>query len=117
MTKVEGRFEAGDVKFELIDFFEPDEIFVEGTIMLSRARKMGATIKLKLVKKLLENKHLIPKELGKFDIVLAGVKIKFGGRNIKMIPYFHKLGGDWVLGYGGVKYDWHRRARLARLCS
>ncbi|MDO8443765.1 MAG: hypothetical protein Q7S78_02165 [Candidatus Azambacteria bacterium] len=117
MTKVEGRFEIGDTMFELIDFFEPNEIFVEGTIMLKRGRKMGIRLKKEMVKKLLENKHLIPGELGEFDIVLAGVKIKFGEREIKMIPYIHKLGNNWVVGYGGIKYDWHRRARLARSCE
>ncbi|MFH1656874.1 MAG: hypothetical protein ABH919_00150 [bacterium] len=115
--KIEGIFQAGDVRFELVDFFEPNENFVEGTVMLRRARKIGVKLKKKMAKKLLENKHLIPGELGEFDIVLAGVKVKFGMREIKMIPYIHKLGNNWVTGYGGVRYDWNRRARLVRLCD
>ena len=115
--KIEGRFQVGDIMLELVDFFEPNENFIEGTVMLRRARKAGITLKRKLAKKLLENKHLIPRELGEFDIVLAGVKIKFGMREIKMIPYIHKLGNNWVTGYGGVRYDWNRRARLVRSCG
>lgn len=113
--RIERRFQVGDIKLELMDFFKPNESFVEGTVMLERARKAGATLKQRLAKKLLENKHLIPGELGEFDIVLAGVEIKFGRREIKMIPYIHKLGNNWVAGYGGVNYDWHSRARLLRV--
>ena len=102
---------------ELVDFFEPNEDFVEGTVMLKRAKKAGISLKRKLAEKLLKNKHLIPRELGDFDIVLAVVKIKFGMREIKMIPYIHKLGNNWVTGYGGINYDWHRRARLVRSCG
>ncbi len=117
MMRVEEKFQIGGIKLELVDVFKPGEIFIEGTVLLKRAKKAGATLKQKLAKKLLENKHLIPGELGEFDIVLAGVKIKFGMREIKMIPYIHKLRNNWVVGYGGVDYDWHRRARLVRFCE
>ncbi|MFH1393103.1 MAG: hypothetical protein ABIG73_01845 [Patescibacteria group bacterium] len=114
MTKVEERFEAGDVKFELVDFFKPDEIFVEGTVMLSRARKMGIKPKQEMIKKLLENKHLLPEELKRFDIVLPGTVKRIGERKIKMISYLCHKGGNWVEGLGGVRYDWGENARLLR---
>jgi len=118
--KVEGTFQAGSIKFELIDFFESDEIFVEGTIMLERAKKMGAIINWRTARKLQKNKHLFPKEVEKFDIVLAGIKAtRFGlGKcRAKVIPYFHRKSGNWVEGFGGVKYDWGEKARLLRACN
>jgi hypothetical protein len=117
MTKVEGRFEIGDTMFELIDFFEPNEIFVEGTIMLKRGKKMGIRLKQEMIKKLLENKHLLPEELKDFDIVLPGTVRRVGSRKIRMISYLCRKGGKWIEGIGGVKYDWGERARLLRACN
>jgi len=66
------RFEIGGVRFELVDFFKPNEMFIEGTVMLKRAKIVGAIINDETAQRLLLNRHRIPKELREFDVVLAG---------------------------------------------
>ncbi|MDO8743080.1 MAG: hypothetical protein Q7J30_00765 [Candidatus Azambacteria bacterium] len=117
MTRIEGRFEIGNTKFEVVDFFKPNESFVEGTVMLKRAKEVGATLKYMTVQRLLRNKHRIPEELKKFDIVLPGTVRCFGKNKVKVISYICNKGGSWVEGIGGVKYDWGERARLLRVCN
>lgn len=108
-----GDFEIGDMEFELINFFESDEAFVEGTVMLKRARKVGAVAKQEMIKVLLAKEDILD-EMKDFDIVCAGT-IKCIGKKIKVIPYLHNHCGSWVTGLGGVNYDWHSRARLLRV--
>ncbi|HAJ44635.1 hypothetical protein A3K33_01820 [Candidatus Azambacteria bacterium RIFOXYC1_FULL_41_20] len=115
------RFEIGGVRFELVDFFKPNEMFIEGTVMLKRAKIVGAIINDETAQRLLLNRHRIPKELREFDVVLAGPVRRIDGRGIgrgmKFISYIHYRGGLWVEGLGGVRYDWSPKARLVRLCN
>ena len=118
MTKIERKFRvAGDIKLELVNVFEPGEVFIEGTVMLERAKRTGANLNQETIKIVLENKHLLPEELKGFDIVLLGTVRRIGSRKIKVISYLRNKGGNWVEGFGGVRYDWGERARLLRACA
>jgi len=111
-------FRIGNINLELVDFFKPGEHLVEGDEVIQRAKALGADLGEELAEELLENKDCIPEEIGEFDIVFPGTirQIEFSERKIKVIPYLHKQGRNWVKGLGGVQYDWNRQARLARFC-
>ena len=117
--KIGRKFQVGMALIELIDFFEKDEDFVEGTVMIKRAKEIGATFRSETIKRLIKCRDRFPKpkEVENVDIVLVGRRAKrFGDRGIEVISYLHGNGDNWVVGLGGTEYDWNTRARLARLC-
>ena len=123
MGKVVETFSLGvlDVNtIDVIDFFEPKEIFIEGGEMIRRAEALHATPGLNQVRLMLNNFNEIPESLDKYDLVFAGAKkVCFMGidrerdRN-EYIAYMRKIRGRWLLGYGGIAFDWDLRARLVR---
>jgi len=117
MIEFEERFQIGNLKFELVNIFKPDEVFIEGTVMLERAEKADAILDDVIALRLRRNKHRIPKKLKRIDIALAGVTEHIG--KTKAFPYFHFDGksGNWSEGKGGVNFDWSDNVRLVRFCE
>ena len=116
-TEAERVFQIGNLKFELVNVFEPDEVFIEGTVMLERAEKADAILNDIVALRLRRNKHRVPKKLKEIDIALAGITENIGC--IKAIPYLHFDGksGNWREGLGGVNFDWSENVRLLRACG
>ena len=117
MWGVEGIFELDHVTFELVNFFEPREIFIEGKEMIRRAMTLDAILCFHYVNFVLDRSDKIPELCDAYDLVFAGAKCatkKVEHDGGEFVAYLRKIRGLWRLGYGSIAFDWDERARLLR---
>lgn len=109
-------FNIGIVTIDVINFFEFKETFIEGAKMIRRAETLRAIPGLKQVALMLHRSNEIPESLDEYDLVFAGAKkaCYMGNDCNEYVAYMRKIRGRWLLGYGGVAFDWDLRARLVR---
>ena len=120
MVETGERFQVGDTTFEWVNFFKPNEVFIEGTEMVSRAVALGAILGGDYVRSILDHSNMIPESYNEYDIVFAGARLNtmtrgLGyGHHCEFIAYLRKIRGLWRLCYGSVAFDWDLRTRLLR---
>jgi hypothetical protein len=100
-------YQPGDVTLELAEFLKRCESWVKGTVMLDRAKAIGADLGQKHAEVLLENKHLIPSEWKNHYLIFPGTVwrvLPHGGRHVPCLRWrydqwllhlFRWLGGKW----------------------
>lgn len=106
--------------FELVNFFDPEEIFIEGREMIRRAAELDAMLGIDYARRLLNHSDRIPKSCDEYDIVFAGALIclRVLDRrldNNEYVAYIRNIRGRWLLGYGCIEFDWDLRALLIGL--
>ena len=104
--------------FDVINFFEPDEVFIEGNEMIRRAKSLRAAPGSHYVTLFLNRSDKIPESCSEYDLVFAGARLEviMSNRKHEFIAYLRKVRGLWRLGYGNIDYDWDLKAHLVR-CS
>ena len=111
-------FQVGNTRLELVNFFKPKEVFIEGREMIRRAIALHANLGSHYVKVVLDHSNKIPKSYDEYDLVFAGARLKkrvsFECTDYEFIAYLRKVRGCWFLGYGNIDFDWDMRARLIR---
>ena len=119
MVETGERFQVGNITLEWVNFFKPNEIFIEGKEMIRRAISLSAILDFKYVDIVLNNSHKISKSYDEYDLVFAGAKlitkpVDWEYDKYEFIAYLRKVRGQWLLGYGNIDGDWDLRARLLR---
>jgi hypothetical protein len=109
-------FNFGMATIDVVDFLKPEEVYIDGNEMLRRAKELKATPGSHYIKLALDRSDEIPESCDKYDLVLAGARLKVAIKNRKceFIAYLRKVRGLWRLGYGNIDCDWDLRARLVR---
>ncbi len=102
-------FNIGVNTVDVVNFLATEEVFVEGSEMVRRAKTLRAASGLRQAKLMLNRSGVIPESCDHFDLVFAGARI-----HSKRIPYLRKVKKNWHLGYGNVNFDWDDKARLVR---
>jgi len=120
MTRQEAGFRVAGIILVIVDFFASEEIFIEGREMIQRATKLSnAMLGLDYVNIVLGHSDKVPKAWDEYDLVFAGAKLEmetcfYSPQRHEFIAYLRKVRGQWLLGYGGIDFDWDLRARLLR---
>ena len=101
-------------QLELLPFLKDKEMYLDGEVMVERAKELKANMGQQHAEWLLEHQSEIPKEFRNYYLVFPGTKWRRsgGGRDV---PYLNWRGGEWILNFDWLASRWGDGLRLLRI--
>ncbi len=105
---------AGEETVEFATFLESDERYVNGTVMLERAKALGYRADQRHAEQMLAQQADIPVEYREFYLVFPGT-IWRGPRGRLYAPFLYWGGDAWYLDFRWLEGGWRSHCRVVRL--
>ncbi|MBI2098969.1 hypothetical protein HYT45_00975 [Candidatus Uhrbacteria bacterium] len=105
---------VGTPILELAEFLRDSESYVNGEVMLSRAKELGNLAGQRHAERMLACASQIPESWRSFYLVFPGTVWR-GGSGGRGVPYLDWGGDGWSLYWDWLGRDWYGDGRVVRL--